>query len=160
MDAVATILTSPYTIPVLCFLAFVILLGVILVKSGILSFRGKGLVIGVESKERSILQRQTTYVHTQIDAIASRILHDHPEFDKYHTYWVCKCVEIEWIRAIHYNSIHNTDGYIDDRLTQIRAIVQKKSENDFFFSKEFDEFLKEHVKETVIKLENIRRLEQ
>lgn len=126
-------------------------------KRGVISFKGKGLEFGIQDRERRILQRQTTYVHAQMDSIANLLNKQHPDFEKYHTFWVCKCVEIEWIRSIHYNHIEDTDGYREDRYEAIKAIVQKKAEKDYFFSPEFEDFLKQHVDTTVKKLTRIRK---
>lgn len=156
MEWLATILTSGNALVILCFLTLFVVIGVVLLKKGILSFSSKNLQLGIQNKERQVLQRQTTYVHTQIDAIANRLIIEHPEFDKYHTNWICKCVEIEWIRAIHYNHIESTKSYIDDRFIQVRAIVQKKATNQYFFSKEFEDFLRQHIEATVEYLTKVR----
>lgn len=157
MEWLVNLINGSNGLLVLLCAGFIILLGVILVQKGILSFQGKGVTLGVQDRERIILQRQTTYIHTQIDAIANKLNKAHPNFDKYRTYWICKCVEIEMIRSIHYNHIEETDGYIQDRITQVLAIVQKKAEEDFFFSKEFEDFIRDIIQTWVRALVVIRR---
>lgn len=158
MDWLSNILTSANGVVILVIVLLFASFLMFLAKKGIISFEGKGLKIGdIQYNERIVLQRQTTFVHAQLDAIANRLNIEHPEYDKYKTRWICKCAELEWIRAIQYNNITDTDGYKDDRLTALLALVQKKVDNEYFFGKEFEQFLRNHVDVVVRKLVQIRK---
>lgn len=157
MDWLTNIINGSNGLFVLLFTIIIFFIGIILVKKGILSFQGKGVSLGIQNKERVILQRQTTYIHTQVDAIANKLNKQHPTFDKYRTFYICKCIEIEMIRSIHYNHIEDSDGYIDDRFVQLLAIIQKKAEDDFFFTKEFEMFLRDIIQGWVRQLVRIRQ---
>ena len=153
-SAISTLGTNIY---VLIFVLIVIVIGVILIKKGVLNIQTKHVKIGQEhEKERDVIRRQTTFVHSQIDAVAAIINKLHPEFDDYRTMYICKCAEIELIRRIHYNHIQDNDGYKDDVFTALLALVQKKADADWFYSRDFEGFLKEFVDKIVKKLVEIR----
>lgn len=138
-------------------IVFIIIAGIYLLKRGYLSINKGSIKLGAGDLERRIIQRQTTFVHGQIDSIGNKLCLDHSDFDRYKTLWICKCVEIEWIRSIHYNHVEDSDGYKDDRFIAIRDIVQKKASNPYFFSTGFEDIIKKHVDEVVKQLVKIRR---
>ena len=84
------------------------------------------------------------------------LLKQHPDFEEYKTKWICKCVELEWVRAIQYNHIENTEEYIDDRFETILAIIRKKVDNDYFFTEDFEQFLLQHCRQVIKKFVEIR----
>lgn len=153
----STISTLGTNVYALIFVLIVIGIGVLLIKKGVLHIQTKHVKIGQEQeKERDVIRRQTTFIHSQIDAVAAIINKLHPEFDDYRTMYICKCAEIELIRRIHYNHIKDSDGYKDDVFVALLALVQKKADADWFYSKDFEGFLKEFVDKIVKKLVEIR----
>lgn len=128
-----------------------------LILTGRFKYKGHGLNIGGADDERTILRRQTNYIDHEMDAIASTMLKEHPDFDRWRTKYIVEKVYDEYIRAIHWNHISNSTSYVDDIYGTLLAIVQKRSEKDYFWTDEFKSFLKEHTTKVVAKLVNIRK---
>lgn len=124
---------------------------------GKISFKGHGLKIGADETERTILRRQTNYIEHEMDSMASTLLKQHPDFDTWRTKYIVEKVYDEYIRAIHWNHINDSDSYVDDIYGTVLAIIRKRAEKDWFWSTDFENFLKEHTSKMITKLVKIRK---
>ena len=114
-EAIGNIITSGNGIAVLVLLLVVILLGVLLVKTGVLSVHTKAVSLGSSEKERRVLQEQIKFAHGYCQSIESKIVVMLDGRMPYHGFLCGKILEncydeiIEWIT---FNHIENSGKYV------------------------------------------------
>lgn len=138
-------------------LATVIVIIVILIfaiKTGLISFRGKGLSIGGAETEAKIRNMQQMYAKSLFEATIS----DLPaECEYYHKRFVISQCLDEVERMIRENHITSDECYIDTEFQIIYNIVILNTSLDYFRSDAFQKYLKELITKLVKQLESIRK---
>jgi hypothetical protein len=138
-------------------LATVIVIIVILIfaiKTGLISFRGKGLSIGGAETEAKIRNMQQMYAKSLFEATIS----DLPaECEYYHRRFVISQCLDEVERMIRENHITSDECYIDTEFQIIYNIVILNTSLDYFRSDAFQKYLKELITKLVKQLESIRK---
>ena len=138
-------------------LATVIVIIVILIfaiKTGLISFRGKGLSIGGAETEAKIRNMQQMYAKSLFEAAIS----DLPaECEYYHKRFVISQCLDEVERMIRENHITSDECYIDTEFQIIYNIVILNTSLDYFRSDAFQKYLKELITKLVKQLESIRK---
>lgn len=145
---------NPISMGIVCaaLLALVVILAV-LVKKGILRFKGKGLTIGNDG-ERTIVRSQVDYCKAQCYSFMSS--HKIEENNKYLARYITELVFDELVSAIMYNHISKDNVYITNKVEIIWSIIIKYAKSDCFKSEDFKNKVASEVRETIEHLVDIR----
>lgn len=138
-------------------LATVIAIIVILlfaIKTGLISFRGKGLSVGGAETESKIRNMQQMYAKSLFEGTITDLPKD---CDYYHKRFVISQCLDEVERMIRENHITSDDCYIDTEFQIIYNIVILNTSMDYFRSDVFQKYLKELITKLVKQLESIRK---
>lgn len=138
-------------------LATVIAIIVILlfaIKTGLISFRGKGLSVGGAETEAKIRNMQQMYAKSLFEGAIADLPKDCEYYHK--RFVISQCLD-EVERMIRENHITSDDCYIDTEFQIIYNIVILNTSMDYFRSEAFQKYLKELITKLVKQLESIRK---
>lgn len=147
MEWLRDILTSANAIPVMVFALVVIIIGLVMVKKGTLSFNGKGVKIGASDNERAIIRNQFEYIYAIVEGFADRFP---THLDQYRVKYVLARVEQEFYKIAVFNHISDKSEYIKTKQEIVYNAILKRTDDDFFRSQEFKEMVYSST-ETIIK---------
>lgn len=148
-DALKEVLTSGNAIYLLIFALIVIIIACILLKTGKLSINTKSIKIGASESTRHLLQAQLEYVRARFLETETVI----PEgLDNYRTKWVISEACDIMSKAIVFNSMTTSDTYIESKAASIYACIISKTDNQYFRTNEFKEFVYKLVKDIIVNL--------
>lgn len=157
-QAISEVLTSGNALQVLIFLAVVIALFILLVKSGIVAIKTKHLQIGKIEKEREIIRRQVETAHNFIMSIEGKI---NPDITKCNIFFIKYILErvydkvIEWVI---FNHISNSSMYIQDKQETICNLVYRFPIGDTFKTPEFKKRMQNWTAELIARLVQTREI--
>ena len=133
---------------------FVFLVLCLLVKKGILSFKGHGVTLGTADSESKIRNMQQLYAKTLFEGTVA----DLPkECEYYHKCFVISQCLDEVERMIRENHITDDDTYIETEYQIIYSIVLKYTVIDYFRKDEFKTYLHNLIEKLVKQLVKIRK---
>lgn len=132
----------------------IIVIFLIAIKKGILSFRGHGLSIGTADSEAKIRNMQQLYAKALFEGTIS----DLPEECEYYhkRFVISQCLD-EVERMIRENHITDDDTYVETEYQIIYAIVLKYTTIDYFRKDGFKDYLHDLVEKLVKQLVKIRK---
>lgn len=133
---------------------FIFLILCLLVKKGILSFKGHGLTLGTAESESKIRNMQQLYAKTLFEGTIADIPE---ECEYYHKRFVISQCLDEVERMIRENHITDDDTYIETEYQIIYSIILKHTVTDFFRKDEFKTYLYDLIKKLVKQLVKIRK---
>lgn len=157
-EAVKEVLTSPNAWMFLLFLVFAIFILVKMSKSGLISFKGKGLRIGSDERELTIVRNQTQWAHLYIMSIKGKLI---DENSSELTRAICENILekvydkiIEWIT---FNHINSSNSYVEIKQSEIKCLVYSLVVSEEFKTPEFENRMNGWVREVILNLINIRK---
>lgn len=157
-DGLKEILTSANAWMFLLFLAFAIFILVKMSKSGLISFKGKGLRIGSDERELSIVRNQTQWAHLYIMSRKGKLI---DENSSELTRVICENIlekvydkVIEWIT---FNHINSSNSYVEIKQSEIKCLVYSLVISEEFKTPEFETRMNGWVREVILNLINIRK---
>lgn len=118
-------------------LATVIAIIVILlfaIKSGLISFKGKGLEIG-DSKDRMLIRNQWEYASSTCEAQFTKI-RPYCKSDEEAKYLIARVEDI-FQMAIIYNNMTEDEAYLKAKQALVLNAIQKRSSNSHFYGEDF-----------------------
>lgn len=134
--------------------ALVILLA-ILVKKGLISFKGKGLKVGNSEVERTIIRNQIMFVKTEISDFYNRI----PDFDGRDEwrlkYIMEKCLDVI-VDAVSLNHLTLEPVYVDLKCRAVWDEVLQNADNASILTDDFKKVVYDETKHIIEKLIEIR----
>lgn len=146
-------------IPVLIFAVFTIILIGILAKKGIISFEGKGLKLGdtISSNSR-IKQLQWGYVQAETEIALRSLPNEYlEEPKKWRTHYVVGKYRDVLEQAIILNNIIEDDEYIESKQVLAYSEILKATQDDYFKTKEFQEYLNSLTSKIIKQLVKIKK---
>lgn len=162
MEWIGTALSSPYTWEVLIGLVVVILIVMLMAKTGLLKIHTKAVSIGdYESGKKinqRVVRRQIEFAEAFCTNLLAEIEHMYPEqhFGGWKTRCILELVYDEIIKWISFNHITDDEVYINNKVAVIRATVMRNDPDDFFKTSEFEEKIRMWVLQMVKQLVAIR----
>lgn len=157
-DGLKEILTSANAWMFLLFLVFAIFILVKMSKSGLISFKGKGLRIGSDERELTIVRNQTQWAHLYIMSRKGKLI---DENSSELTRVICENIlekvydkVIEWIT---FNHINSSNTYVEIKQSEIKCLVYSLVVSESFKTPEFEQRMNGWVKEVILNLINIRK---
>ena len=133
---------------------FIFLILCLLVKKGILNFKGHGLTLGTADSEAKIRNMQQLYAKSLFEGTVA----DLPkECEYYHKRFVISQCLDEVERMIRENHITDDDIYIETEYQIIYSIILKHTVIDYFRKDEFKTYLHNLIEKLVKQLVKIRK---
>ena len=134
--------------------ALVILLA-ILAKKGLISFKGKGLKVGNNEIERTIIRNQIMFVKTEISDFYSKIPYFEGRDDWRVKYTMEKCLDV-LVDAISLNHVTLEPVYVDLKCRAVWNEVLQNADNANILTDDFKKVVYDETKHIIEKLIEIR----
>ena len=155
MEWLASVLNNPNSWKSFIFFFITFIMLIILVKKGIISFKGKGLTVGNNETERTIIRNQIMFVNTEISDFYSKI----PFFDgrdEWRLKFIMeKCLDV-FVDAISLNHITLEPMYVELKCRAVWDEVLQNSDNPNILSDDFKKTIYDETKKIIEKLIDIR----
>lgn len=152
MEALAALASNGW----MSLVTVLVIFGIIclMIKKGIIGFKGHGLQVGTADSEAKIRNMQQLYAKALFEGTIS----DLPkECEYYHKRFVISQCLDEVERMIRENHITDDDTYVETEYQIIYAIVLKYTTIDYFRKQEFKDYLYDLVSKLVKQLAKIRK---
>lgn len=154
-QAIERVLTSPNGAAILIFLAFVIVVVLLLSKNGLLQIHTQNIQFGAATKEREIIMQQVMWVTLHFEAMERTI--KKPEgYSEWRGKYIVEKIIDEYVNWILYNHINLSDVYVSIKQDKIVNIVRKYVILDEFRTEEFEQMLRTDVVNCIKQLIKIR----
>lgn len=158
-ETIQSVLTSSNAPIVLLTVVVIAIWLLILIKHGFISFNFKGVKVGREDKERTIIRQQVEWVKLYCDGMESRL--PHPEgYNEWRSKYILECVFDEIITWITFNHITTNESYVEIKQNRIINLINSLTIKPEFQSKEFRDFIKDEIRFVITKLVKIREVYQ
>ena len=154
-EAIQGVLTSNNFWKVVVGLGALVILLAILVKKGLISFKGKGLKVGNNEVERTIIRNQIMFVKTEISDFYNRI----PDFegrDEWRLRYIMeKCLDVI-VDAVSLNHLTLEPVYVDLKCRAVWDEVLQNADNTNILTDDFKKVVYDETKHIIEKLIEIR----
>jgi len=149
------LLMSPNATIILVFLAFAIIIGLVLSKTGLLNIHTDTVSLGAANKEREIIRQQVEWVRLHCEG-AESAMKKPEEYDSWKGKYIAEMVYDEYVEWITFNHLSTSSAYIEIKQDKIVNLVHSLTQNPAFHTKEFEDQLREDTKQSIEKLVQIR----
>lgn len=154
-EAIYGVLTSDNFWKVVVGVGALVVLLAILVRKGLISFKGKGLKVGNSEVERTIIRNQIMFVKTEISDFYNRI----PDFegrDEWRLKYIMeKCLDVI-VDAISLNHLTLEPVYVDLKCRAVWDEVLQNADNADILTDDFKKVVYDETKRVIEKLIEIR----
>ena len=154
-EAICGVLTSDNFWVVVVGVGALVILLAILVKKGLISFKGKGLKVGNSEVERTIIRNQIMFVKTEISDFYNRI----PNFegrDEWRLKYIMeKCLDVI-VDAVSLNHLTLEPVYVDLKCRSVWDEVLQNADNTNILTDDFKKVVYDETKHIIEKLIEIR----
>lgn len=154
-EAIQGVLTSDNFWKVVVGVGALVVLLAILVRKGLISFKGKGLKVGNNEVERTIIRNQIMFVKTEISDFYNRI----PNFegrDEWRLKYIMeKCLDVV-VDAISLNHLTLEPVYVDLKCRAVWDEVLQNADNINILTDDFKKVVYDETKHIIEKLIEIR----
>lgn len=133
---------------------FIFIVLCIMIKKGILSFKGHGVSLGTADSEAKIRNMQQLYAKSLFEGTENDMPKD---CETYHRKFVISQCLDEVERMIRENHITGDDTYIETEYQIIYSIVLKYTSIDYFRQEVFKDYLHDLVEKLIKQLVKIRK---
>ena len=156
-EAILGILTSGNFLQIVLGIAVLVILFSVLVKKGLISFKGKGLKVGhSDEEERAIIRNQIMFCKTEISDFYNKI----PNFegrDEWRLRYILeKCLDV-LVDAVALNHLTLEPVYVDLKCRAVWDEVLQNADNDNILTDDFKKAVYEETKQVIEKLIDIRK---
>ena len=158
MEWLASILNNPNSWKSFIFFFITLITLIILVKKGIISFKGKGLTVGNNDErdiERTIIRSQIQYVKSAVSDFYDDIP-DFPNRDEWRLRYICERIISVFTDIISFNHISKEKIYTEMKQASIWAVIINNTAADIMTSDEFKDVVYKKTEEILDKLISIR----
>ena len=159
MEWLASVLTSSNAIPIIIIIVLLVVIIAILAKKGIVSFKGKGLIVGNGNDERDI---ERTIIRSQIQYVKSAVsdfyddIPDFPNRDEWRLKYICEKIISVFTNIISFNHISREKIYRELKQSEIWAVIINNTAASIMTSDEFKDIVYAKTAEILDKLIEIR----
>ena len=158
MEWLASVLNNPNSWKSFIFFFITLITLIILVKKGIISFKGKGLTVGNNDErdiERTIIRSQIQYVKSAVSDFYDDIP-DFPNRDEWRLKYICERIISVFTDFISFNHISKEKIYTEMKQASIWAVIINNTAADIMTSDEFKNVVYAKTEEILDKLISIR----
>lgn len=157
-DAARDVLTSPNAWMFLLFLVFCLFVLTRMAKAGLISFKGKGIRLGSDEKELTIIRNQTQWAYLFLMSLKGKLVEmEEPTRKDYFADVVLEKIYDKVVEWITYNHINDKQTYIEIKQSEVRCIVYSLPIQQQYKTPEFEIRMNSWVKEIILNLINIRK---
>ena len=155
-EAISKLGTTPLT---LLFAAGLIICIIVMIKKGIISFKGKGLTVGNSNDERDI---ERTIIRSQIQYVKSAVsdfyddIPDFPNRDEWRLKYICERIVSVFTDFISFNHISKEKIYVQMKQASIWEVIINNTAASIMTSDEFKDVVYAKTAEILDKLIEIR----
>ena len=152
-------LNGSNAIPVIIFLAFFVIVIVVLCKKGIISINKGGVRIGADENERTIIRNQSQSAYLFVMSIKGKVLPENPTKEqRLITELMLEKVYDNVVNWINYNHINSANSYIEIKQSEIKCLVYSQDHlEEEYKTEEFAKRMDGWVKELILNLIQIRK---
>lgn len=154
-QAIQVVLTSDNLWKSVIGIGVLVILFAVLVKKGLISFKGRGLSVGNNEVERTIIRNQIMFVKTEISDFYNRI----PSFegrDEWRLKYIMeKCLDVI-VDAISLNHLTLEPVYVDLKCRAVWDEVLQNADNVNILTDDFKKVVYDETKHIIEKLIEIR----
>lgn len=154
-EAIQGVLTSNNFWKVAVGVGALVILLAILVKKGLISFKGKGLKVGNSEVERTIIRNQIVFVKTEISDFYNRIPNFEGRDEWRLKYTMEKCLDVI-VDAISLNHLTLEPVYVDLKCRAVWDEVLQNADNVNILTDDFKKVVYDETKHIIEKLIEIR----
>ena len=133
----------------------IILILLVSIKVGIISFNGKGIKIG-DSKDRIMIRNQWEYANSTCEAQFAKI-RPYCKSDEEAKYLIAR-VEDVFQAAIIYNFMEDKENYVRAKQMLVLQAIQKRSAAEHFYTDEFKDCCNKFTESLIRDLVRMKRL--
>lgn len=157
-EALKEFISSPNSWMFLLFALFALFILVIMSKNGLISFKGKGLRIGSDEKELTIVRNQTQWAYLFVMSLKGKLIYeDDAELTKVLCENILEKVYDKIVEWITFNHINASNTYIEIKQSEIKCLVYSLVMSQQFKTREFEARMNNWVQEIILNLINIRK---
>lgn len=156
-EAIEHLLTSSNALAILLFMVFVVIVLAILSKKGLISINTNTVQIGAADRERDIIRQQVEWIHIHCEGFEST-MHKPEGYNEWLGRYIVEKIYDECINWITFNHISASPAYVDIKAEKIVDLIHKYAHLEEFKTKEFDDLIKEDVRNCIEKLLTIRKV--
>ena len=155
-ETISKLGTTPLT---LLFVAGLIICIIVMIKKGIISFKGKGLTVGNSNDERDI---ERTIIRSQIQYVKSAVsdfyddIPDFPNRDEWRLKYICERIVSVFTDFISFNHISKEKIYVQMKQASIWEVIINNTAASIMTSDEFKDVVYAKTAEILDKLIEIR----
>lgn len=154
-EAILGILTSGNFLQIVLGIAALIVLFAFLAKKGLISFKSKGLKVGNNDTERTIIRNQIMFCKTEISDFYNKIPNFEGRDDWRLKYIMEKCLDV-FVDAISLNHITTEPVYMELKCRAVWDEVLQNADNANILSDDFKKVVYDETKLIIEKLIEIR----
>ena len=154
-ETIQSIASSPNLTIILVFLCFIVIVFIIIVKSGFINVHTNAVSIGATDKERQVILQQCEWVKIHLEGLENTM----SKPDRYNPWrgkYIVERVYDEYVLWITQNHVNTSDAYIEVRQDKIINLVNSLTDKPEFHTQEFREMLRNDTKYCIKKLVQIR----
>lgn len=156
-EMIGNVLNGQNALAILASIVLILVIGIVLIKTGVLSINTKSVKIGIHEKERTIIRQQIEWARLYCQGMEARI--PHPEgYDKWRSLYILEQVFDEIVTWITFNHISTKQDYFEIKCTKVINLVDSLTVSPVFQSNEFHELIKSEIENVIKKLVQIREL--
>lgn len=155
MQWLSDILTSSNAVVVLSFLLVFTIIGIILVKKGLLRFKGKGVELG-NDKDRNLIRDQWDYTTAVCEGKLSK-LHDHISDVNLCKHIIDKVVDLFQLWII-VNAMSDNENYVKAKQKQVYAAICKRYTDEWIEGDEFKSCCNRFVEDLIRDLVRMKQV--
>ena len=158
VEGLKEVLTSPNAWMFLLFLIFAVFILMKMSKAGLISFKGKGLRIGSDEKELTIIRNQTQWAYLYVMSRKGKLIdEDSTEITQLRCEKILEKVYDKIIEWITFNHINSSNTYVEIKQSEVKCLVYSLIMSEEFKTPEFEQRMNGWVKEVILNLINIRK---
>lgn len=153
---VGDILVSPVFMNSIPMILLLIAVLSVLVKLGIIKVKTKHVHIGGDDTadaylERTIIREQCDFTHTYLMGLIGKVQQVTPDllYDGYFVKYILEVVYDEIVKWITFNHITNDEAYVTSKQAKVCALVYSMNVRPEFKTPEFQERMKQWVREII-----------
>lgn len=127
-------------------------------KRGMIRINTGAVQIGrTRDNERNIIAEQISWATLHCDAIAQKMCNDLPHINKFHIKYCVERIQNEIVRRIACNHLSLDEVYQNNLYLTLLDITRKRANDKFYYSEEFESFVRQEVTDILTALINIRK---
>lgn len=137
-------------------LLLVIVIGIIAIKKGWISFHGNKLSIGQDIKTRNLIQNQLEYAKAKCEGLT--ILY-RDKVEEYKLKYIIARVEDVFEQAVIFNNLSDDEGYVRAKQELVYQCILKRATCEWVLNEDFKSFVYKFVADIFKELYRMKRVQ-